>query len=149
MSRRQMMKNQFRGQGGFTLLEVLLAFVIFALSFATVLEIQSGSIRNTVRAREYSEVALIAQSVMDQVGLEIAIEAGTTASGESGDYNWEVTVDTFEDTSGETNSIALAELTGVELLQVDLVITWGGSAREKSREFSTVRAMIEGRPERG
>ena len=47
--------------GGFTLLEVLLAFVIFALSFATVLEILSGSLRSTMRARDYSEAALLAQ----------------------------------------------------------------------------------------
>ena len=56
--------------GGFTLLELLLAFVVFALGFATVLEILSGSMRNTVRARHYSEAALTAQSLMDQLGLE-------------------------------------------------------------------------------
>jgi len=66
-----------RSNSGFTLLELLLAFVVFALSFATVLEILSGSMRNTVRARHYSEAALTAQSLMDQVGLEIPLEAGS------------------------------------------------------------------------
>jgi general secretion pathway protein I len=131
--------------GGFTLLEVLLAFVIFALSFATVMEILSGSIRNTMRAREYSEIALIAQSVMDQVGLEIPLEVGTSVGGESGDYDWEVTIDSFEDSTGEVDSVQLAELTGIELLRVDLVISWGESSRERFREFSSVRAMLEGR----
>jgi len=60
---------------GFTLLELLLAFVVFALGFATVLEILSGSMRNTVRAREYSEAALIAQSLMDTIGIEIPLSA--------------------------------------------------------------------------
>jgi general secretion pathway protein I len=145
MSRRIIPISHLKRSGGFTLLEVLLAFVIFALSFATVMEIQSGSIRNTVRAREYSEVALIAQSVMDQVGLEIALEQGTTASGESGDYEWEIMVDLFEDPTGEADSVQLADLTGIELLRIDLVITWGESPREKYREFTTVRAMLEGR----
>lgn len=130
---------------GFTLLEVLLAFVVFALSFATVMEIQSGSIRNTIRAREYSEVALIAQSVMDQVGLEIPLETGTTASGDSGNYRWDLTIDEFDDATGEVDSIALAELTGIELLRVDLVISWGEPPRDKFREFSTVRSMLQGR----
>jgi len=142
-------RNRSRGpvarNGGFTLLEVLLAFVIFALAYATVLEIQSGSIRNTVRAREYSEIALIAQSVMDDVGLEIPLEAGTTMTGESGDYTWEVTIDSFEDPTGEVDGVQLAELTGIELLRVDLVISWGQGSRERYREFSTVRAMLEGR----
>ena len=69
--------------GGFTLLELLLSFVVFALSFATVLEILSGSMRNTVRARHNSEAALTAQSLMDQVGLEIPLESGYAANGES------------------------------------------------------------------
>jgi general secretion pathway protein I len=137
--------GSYRRARGFTLLEVLLAFVIFALSFATVLEIQSGSIRNTVRAREYSEIALIAQSVMDQVGLEIPLEVGTSASGESGDYEWEVFIDTFEDPTGEVDAVQLAELTGIELVRVDLVINWGGPNRERYRNFSTVRAMLQGR----
>jgi len=134
-----------RRNRGFTLLEVLLAFLIFALAFATVMEIQSGSIRNTVRAREYSEIALIAQSVMDDVGLEIPLEVGTSVVGESGDYTWEVTIDTFEDSTGEVDSVQLAELTGIELLRVDLVISWGEGSRERFRAFSTVRAMLEGR----
>lgn len=138
-----------RRSEGFTLLEVLLAFVIFALSFATVLEIQSGSIRNTIKAREYSEIALIAQSVMDQVGLEIPLEEGTSASGESGDYTWYVTVDPFDDPTGEVDSIELAELTGIELLRVDLVISWGEPPRERYREFSTVRSMLDQRVMRG
>ena len=66
------------GSRGFTLLELLLAFVVFALSFATVLEILSGSMRNTVRARHYSEAALTAQSIMDQVGLAPGEGAGTS-----------------------------------------------------------------------
>lgn len=149
ISRRIISVRTHKRNSGFTLLEVLLAFVIFALSFATVMEILSGSIRNTVRAREYSEIALIAQSVMDQVGVEIPLELGTSVGGESGDYQWEVTIDSFEDTTGEVDSVQLAELTGIELLRIDLVISWGESSRERFREFSSVRAMLEGRVLKG
>jgi len=131
-----------RRNGGFTLLEVLLAFVVFALSFTTVLEILSGSMRNTVRAREYTEVALIAQSVMDQLGLEIPVEQGTIVSGDSGDYAWEISIYSYEDNSENAYSVELGELTGIELLQIDLLVTWGEPPREKSNSFSTVRAML-------
>lgn len=131
-----------KNDGGFTLLEVLLAFVVFALSFTTVLEILSGSMRNTVRAREYTEVALIAQSVMDQVGLEIPLEQGTTHAGESGEYEWEVYISSYADSAENAYSIELSELTGIELLQIDLIVSWGEPPREKSRSFSTVRAML-------
>lgn len=133
--------------GGFTLLELLLAFVVFALSFATVLEILSGSMRNTVRARHYTEAALTAQSVMDQVGLEIPLEAGTGSTGESGDYRWQLEIYEYGGETGELNSVELAELTGIQLLQVDLLISWGEAQREKSNFFSTVKAVLANRDE--
>ena len=136
---------RFRSSNGFTLLEVLLAFVVFALSFTAVLEILSGSMRNTVRAREYTEAALIAQSVMDQLGLELTVEQGANYSGESGDYQWELNIGLYEEVEENTQSVVLGELTGIELLQIDLVISWGVPPRDKSNYFSTVRAMLVNR----
>ena len=123
---------RFRASNGFTLLEVLLAFVVFALSFTAVLEILSGSMRNTVRAREYTEAALIAQSVMDQLGLELPVEQGANYSGESGDYQWELNIGLYEEVEENTQSVVLGELTGIELLQIDLVISWGEPPRDNS-----------------
>lgn len=134
-----------RRSGGFTLLELLLAFLVFALSFATVLEILSGSMRNTVRAREYTEAALTAQSVMDQLGLEIPLEAGFSTGGESGDYRWEIDVIAYEGATDGFNAMELAELTGIELLQIDLLVSWGEPPHEQSSEFSTLRAMLANR----
>jgi len=127
---------------GFTLLELLLAFVVFALSFAVVLEILSGSMRNTVRARHYSEAALTAQSVMDQVGAEIPLRRGSSVFGESGDYTWELEIIDYQPTGETSHSVELAQLTGIILLQVNLVISWGQPPREQDRQFSTVRAIL-------
>jgi len=137
----------FRSRG-FTLLELLLAFVVFALSFATVLEILSGSMRNTVKARQFTEAALTAQSVMDQVGLEIPLEPGITAAGESGDYRWEIELFDYIDTGENPYSVELAELTGIELLQVELLVSWGEPPREQSSRFSTVKAILANRDRR-
>lgn len=145
MRRRRNPGGPKAASGGFTLLELLLAFVVFALSFATVLEILSGSMRNTVRARQYTESALIAQSVMDQVGLEIPFEDGFRAVGEVGDYKWEVNVYAFSDATGDVNAIQLGELTGIELLQIDLGVSWGEPPRDQVANFSTVRAVLANR----
>ena len=131
-----------RRNQGFTLLELLLAFLVFALSFATVLEILSGSLRNTVRARHYTEAALTAQSVMNQVDLEIPLEAGTVVSGESGDYQWELQIYEYAEVTEDSRTLELAELTGVQLLQVDLAVSWGEPPRAQSRRFSTLRAAL-------
>jgi len=131
--------------GGFTLLELLLAFMVFALSFATVLEIMSASMRNTVRARQYTEAALTAQSVMDQLGLEIPLEAGTSMAGQSGDYRWEIELFDYADAGGDPYSVELAEMTNIELLQVELVVSWGEAPREQARRFSTIKALAANR----
>lgn len=133
-----------RRSGGFTLLELLLAFMVFALSFATVLEILSGSMRNTVRARQFTEAALTAQSVMDQVGIAIPLEAGYAASGEEGDYRWALQVYEYAGADSDMNAVELAELTQILLLKVDLEVSWGEPPRERSERFSTVKALLAG-----
>ena len=123
------------------MLELLLAFVVFALSFATVLEILSGSLRSTVRARQYTEAALTAQSVMSQVGLEIPLEMGYTDGGEYGDYKWEIGIYDYSDRGENSHSVELAELTGLNLLEIELYVSWGKPPRDQKRRFSTVKAV--------
>ena len=143
IGRRQTPRLHPRGRSrGFTLLEVLLAFVVFALSFAMVLEILSGSIRSTARAKEYTEVALIAQSIMDQVGLDIPLQPGFTLNGETGAYRWDLSIEAFQGVGDTLNSVELAELTGIDLLEVRLSISWGTYPRERSNEFSTIKAVL-------
>ena len=132
------------GASGFTLIEVLLAFVVFALCFTVVLEILSGSMRNTQRAREYTEIALIAQSVMDQVGLDIPLQAGAHDDGETGNY-----VGPFDGSGGNEHSIDLSQLTGIDLLEVECVISWGTYPGEHSSRFSTVKAVLANQRARG
>ena len=132
-------------EGGFTLLELLLAFMVFALSFATVLEILSGSMRNTVRARHFTEAALTAQSIMDQVGVVIPLEDGLQLAGEDGAYRWDLQIFEYAGGENDLDTIALAELTGIALLQVELYVSWGEGAAEQTRRFSTLKALLAGR----
>lgn len=147
MTKRYRVHRNGSRQGGFTLLEVLLAFVIFSLSFAVVLQIISGSIRNTMRSKQYTEIALIAQSVMDTVGLDVPLESGTEVSGESGEYDWSLQIYDYEPpvTESGVDTLFIAELTNVELLQVDLSISWGEPPDDRSRRFTTVKSVLGGR----
>ena len=153
-----------RRSGGFTLLEVLLAFLVFSLSFATVLQILSGSVRNTVRSKQNTEVALIAQSVMDNVGIDIELREGTVVDGEEGDYRWSLEIYGYNGGPGpeneqqqvfsgdeiasgnatEAGALQISEVDGIVLLKVDLFISWGEPPRERSRYFTTVKAMMAG-----
>lgn len=133
---------------GFTLLEVMLAFVIFALSFATVLEIMAGSMRSVRRASDDTEVALFAQSIMDLVGTEIPVEEGEYSGTAMDRYEWQLFLTLYdsvgEDTEG-VSTIELAELSGIELYRVDLDVDWETGRRHRAFHFSTIRSVLADR----
>lgn len=131
-----------RGSGGFTLLEVMLAFVIFALSFATVLEIMAGSMRSIRRASEDTEVALFAQSIMDLVGTEIPVEESEFSGTGLDRYNWRLGIYLYSAGEADAQTQELAELSGVELYWVDLDIDWESGRKQRNKHFSTIRSML-------
>lgn len=139
-----------RRSAGFTLLEVMLAFVIFALSFATVLEIMAASMHGVGRAKDDTEVALLAQTLMDQVGIEIPVEEGEYSGTNMDRYRWKMGVSLY-DAGTETESQGmstqeLADLSGIELYRVDLYVDWEAGKRERSLHFSTIHSVLANRP---
>jgi len=138
-----------RHSGGFTLLEVMLAFVIFALSFATVLEIMAGSMRSVGRASDDTQVALLAQSLMDLVGNEIIVEEGEYSDTAMDNYQWQMNISLY-DTGGEVDdetliSQELADMSGIELYRVDLYINWDTGRRQREQHFSTIHSVLANR----
>ena len=135
-----------RSSRGFTLLEVMLAFVIFALSFATVLEIIAGSMRSVRRASDDTEVALFAQSIIDLVGTEIPIEEGGYSGMGMDRYQWQLDISLY-DSGGEDSAgtIELAEMSGIELYRVDLDIDWESGRHQRDLHFSTIRSILANR----
>lgn len=133
-----------QGSRGFTLLEVMLAFVIFALSFATVLEIMAGSMRSIRRASEDTEVALFAQSIMDLVGTEIPIEEGEFSGTGMDRYQWRLGIYLYSAGEADIETQELAELSGVELYWIDLDIDWETGRRSRNTHFSTMRSILAG-----
>ncbi len=130
------------GNRGFTLLEVLVAFVIFALSFAVVLEIIAGSMRSTIRAKDYSEAALLAQSLMEGVGSEVPLEAGAYQGETDDGIVWVIEITDFEGLNEDTRARELAELNNTRLFWVDLRLEWGDGRRQRDASFTTIRSQL-------
>ena len=131
-----------RASGGFTLLEVMLAFVVFALSFATVLEIMAGSMRSVRRASDDTEVALFAQSIIDLVGTEIPVEEGEFSGTGLDRYHWRLGIYLYAASEEDTHTLELAEMSGIELYQVDLDIDWSTGRRQRDLHFTTIRSVM-------
>ncbi len=141
----QSFKQGRQASRGFTLLEVMLAFVVFALSFATILEIMAGSIRSVRRASDDTEVALFAQSIIDLVGTEIPIEEGEFSGTGMDRYEWRLGIFLYDVSDEDVSTQELAEMSGVELYQVNLDIDWKTGQNRRDLHFSTLRSILANR----
>jgi general secretion pathway protein I len=134
-----------RQQGGFTLLEVLVAFVIFALVFATTLQILSGSLRNVKRSAEYTQAALWAQSRLDAVGIDPPLESGQYQGEFDHDYSWELEIVPYE--FNDDSGLILEEFP-IDLFYVELRVHWGQEPRRLQAVFKTLRTAVPQRDSR-
>src|SRR5690606_18273535 len=63
-------------QRGYTLLEVIVAFAVLALALTLLLGALSGGTRQVRWAADAGRAALLAQSLLDQTGVGVALQAG-------------------------------------------------------------------------
>jgi general secretion pathway protein I len=73
----------FQKSGGFTLMELIAAFVVFAIGFGVLLQILGGALHTTRQSAEYTQAALWAQSLLDIQGVGEPLKEG----GRSGQFD--------------------------------------------------------------
>ncbi|MCI0428959.1 MAG: prepilin-type N-terminal cleavage/methylation domain-containing protein [Rhodospirillales bacterium] len=76
---------------GFTLLEVLVAFVILALALAALVQTFGSGMRGVAASERHVMAALAARSLLERVGHDIPLESGEV-SGEDGAFTWTVSM---------------------------------------------------------
>ena len=128
---------RLRRQGGFTLIEVMAAFAVFALLFGVVLQVLSTSMQNTRRAGDYTQAALWAQSKLDSVGLERMIEAGRTSGRFDDRFSW--TLEISEDMYFDDFGMDAMDLP-IALYRVELTVEWGDE-HQREAVFTTLRSV--------
>ncbi|MFV0542050.1 type IV pilus modification PilV family protein [Marinicella pacifica] len=126
-------------QQGFTLIEVIAAFTILAMTFMVVLEILSNASANTIKSSERTEIALEAASKMAEVGVTIPIEAGGVSGEFENGHRWDISMTPYEISyEGDT----VMDFAPIELYRVTLTIRWDyGDVQERTAEFTTLRAL--------
>jgi len=77
---------------GFSLIEMVAAFLVFAIAMGVLMQILAGSIANTRRSADYTMAALWAQSKLDTVGVGEPIEAGHSDGEFDDTYRWDLEI---------------------------------------------------------
>lgn len=122
---------------GFTLIEVMAAFMVFALLFGVVLQILSTSIGNTRMSGDYTQAALWAQSKLDVLGLERMLEPGVSQGSFNDEFAW--TMEVTETEVIDERGIDMQEELPIALYHVRLTVEWAEGRRQAT--FQTLRSV--------
>jgi general secretion pathway protein I len=124
---------------GFSLLEVLVAFAILAISLGVLMQIFSRSTTTTIAAAQYSRAAALAQSRLAAVGSAIPLKEGT-ASGEPEDgFAWELGMTPVELGDQPANPGLSSSEPTVQAYRVTVTVLWPDGQRVRRLTLSTLR----------
>lgn len=118
-------------QRGFSLLEVLVAFAILAMSLGVLSQIFTSGMRNTQLSARYSEAMILAESRLAVASVYHDLKEGSD-TGSSAGFQWSVEVTAYEGTGDFTNPSS-------KLLRVQVTINWEEYTKNRSIRLSTLR----------
>jgi general secretion pathway protein I len=129
------MKSKDYFQQGFSLLEILIAFSILALSLGILLNIFSGGLRRAMISEEYQQAVVIAQSKIDAAGEEEILQDGEIQGSIDDKYYWRVNVQTliFEEEGISPDKI------NVTPYKVTVVVDWAAGENNRQVELTTLK----------
>jgi general secretion pathway protein I len=122
----------YRDQGGFSLLEVIVAFAILSLTLGVLMQIFSRSMTTTSISGDYSRAATLAEARLNAVGLEIPLEPGQVSGEPEEGMQWQIFIDLYD----------LAAVSWEAPLQpylVTAVVSWDTAEGTREVSLSTLR----------
>lgn len=126
-------------EAGFTILEVLTAFVLFAVALAVILRMFSGGLRDAQLADEYARAVMMAQSRMAGFTAAERIDEGLS-TGREGEFTWTLSAAAYDDRQEDSQAQAQGEYNlRVRLLRVESRVSWlAADGRDRDVRLATL-----------
>lgn len=142
-------------QRGFTLIELVAAFVIFAIGFGVLLQILSTCLHTTAQAADYTRAALWAQSLLDVQGVGEPLKEGDFSGSFDDKYRWRLQVAQIpaQDIAPVASAVSAAGnaaapplqtipiAPSIDLYKLQLDVSWGSIYLQHDARFVTLRAQ--------
>lgn len=116
------------GIGGFSLLEVLVALSIMALSLGALYQAAGGGVRGVQEADQRTRALMLAQSLLDAHSVVPA--GGVDEAGEEAGFRWRLTALPFP--TGQEQA------PGWPLYRIEAVVAWGADGRNKEVRLASL-----------
>ena len=128
-------------QKGFSLLEILVAFCILAISLGILLKIFSTGVNTAIVAEDYTAAVQIAESLMAKTGLESTLQATQDGGTENDKYDWEVTVSPYFFNPEQSDETTLTSA----LFKIKVLVSWEIS-KTKRRQIELITLKLANKP---
>ena len=130
-------------QGGFSLLEVLVAFVILALVGTTLSRLYSQSLRNVGTAEEWSRAVLVAEGELAAAAAAVPLKEGSNAGSEDdGRISWTTKVEPYVAPNTSQDLMNASAQLPITLLRVSVDVEFpGDSGASRTIALSTVKLV--------
>lgn len=117
---------------GFSLLEVLVAFVILALALGAIMRIFSQGMSRVSESDRYARAVMLAEAKLAQVGADIPLEEDELSGKDEEALNWRLRLAAYEPdpVQAERQDAPAQALPPVRLLQVEVEVSWAGAGAE-------------------
>ena len=132
-----------RLQGGFTLIETLVAIMVLSLSLVVILQLFSGGLKSSKTADDYTCAVFHAREKMEELLLIDDFEDGTFEGTFDNGYRWTVDIKFVEP---EENEEEEQRALPVDLVHLDVSVLWPVGAHEKKFQISTLK-IVEKKPD--
>ena len=126
-----------REESGFTLLEVLVAFVIASMALAVLFQGATEGLHGTSLAAHYQEAMARAQSRMASLGRDLALRDADQQGDDGGGYHWRTRITTIATAPLSTQSTGQAPRAALHAVEV--TIAWPGDGGNRQVVLRTQR----------